>query len=207
MRNNVVSAFSLFTLIPMFLFAMIFPVARLSFITIEHVAGTPASFSNHSFSDAPSNDSHPVGEYIEGAYQSDRLPLDTLPAISHSSEELPDDAKKILTANLSQNGNLIINDTTHSVDTENVVSAFAPLEAAVDGPVVLVLHTHATESFLADSESYKILNDDGSQSLYYSPETASTRSTDCSENVVHLGEIFADTLIKNGIDRAMNKYN
>ncbi|MBE6903539.1 MAG: hypothetical protein E7480_02920 [Ruminococcaceae bacterium] len=60
------------------------------------------------------------------------------------------------------------------------------LKASEQGPQVLILHTHATESFnLSGAEKYDA--------------AASFRSEDTSENVVAVGAVLAQELEKNGI--------
>ena len=209
MNKTAMSAFSLFVLIPFLIFAMIFPISTLSFSVISSNISTEFTHSanNSGTSDVfmyvPSDGSHPIGDYIPQSTEPSGTQLTEIPKISYSKDFLPDDAKRIISSDLSQNGNPLINDTKHSIDTDEVVSAFAPQKKSEDGPLVLVLHTHATESFLSEKDSYLVENEDGTQSLYYSPSESDTRSTNCNENVVHLGKIFCETLNNNGISAVL----
>ncbi len=63
---------------------------------------------------------------------------------------------------------------------------FRPFAADEDEPVVLIVHTHATESY----EKYG----DGRYDRSYS-----FRSTDTSENMVSVGAVLAETLRENGV--------
>lgn len=202
MKKTLFSAFSVFALIPLMLFAMIFPISLLSFSMVTPYLPLPAAESvplqkSNSFSDSPSDDSHPTGEYI-GNDACEVSRLTEIPSVEYIAELLPEGAKKILPTDLSQNGNTLINNTSHSVDTEKTVSAFAPSRISDDGPLVLVLHTHATESFLSEKDTFHVRND-GLPVTYYNKD-AETRNTDCSQNVVRLGEVFCNILSEHGIN-------
>lgn len=60
------------------------------------------------------------------------------------------------------------------------------IDTAVDGPLVLIIHTHATEAYtIADGDTYQ--------------ETSAYRTEDREYNVVRVGQEIADTLEKRGI--------
>ncbi len=66
---------------------------------------------------------------------------------------------------------------------------YVPL-AAESGPVVLIVHTHGTEAY----------SPDGAISVPQGEEDA--RSVDVEKNVVSVGRVLAETLIKNGVPTA-----
>lgn len=55
-----------------------------------------------------------------------------------------------------------------------------------EAPEVLIVHTHSTESFMSEERGYYTSSD-------------ATRSTDNSENIIHIGDIVAETLKNAGI--------
>lgn len=85
------------------------------------------------------------------------------------------------------------NETTYSPDIkallekENAVPAFSSYENS-DGPLVLILHTHGTESYAEEGKSFYI--DDGGDI---------SRTDDTKKNVVAVGKVMADILNENGI--------
>ena len=85
-------------------------------------------------------------------------------------------------------GNVYIkNSTPLKLDIKSLLEAKLKFSIKKNStPQVLILHTHATESFLLSERNY-----------YTDKDTA--RSTDNSLNMVHLGKIVTDTLKKAGI--------
>ncbi len=210
MKKRIFTAVSLFGIIPILVFSMIFPIAVFSFsvlkidtiavkIPYEAPENSSQDMIDSAFLKIPSNGNHPIGDYIEQSSSKDCEKLNALPQIIPVNSILPDDAKAIYPSDMSQSGNPLINDTDYKIDIEEEISAFAPLKETGSSPLVLVLHTHATESFTLPEESYNIINDDGTQTCYYSPSDSTTRTTDNTKNVVHLGEIFTQTLNSMGI--------
>lgn len=210
MNKTVLSAFSIFAVIPILVFSMIFPVAALAFsvLKIDTLAmKLPCDFPENSsdalidsaFSQIPSDGSHPIGDYIEAVGEKDCEKLNELPQIKNLEESLPHDAKPIYASDLSQHGNILINDTDYNVDVDETVTAFAAASESADGPLVLVLHTHATECFAQPDETYAVPDGNGGKNLFYSPSANTTRTTDNSRNVVHLGELFSQKLNELGI--------
>lgn len=116
------------------------------------------------------------------------------------SEPKSNGSYPILTLDMSlgaAKGEVLINDTDSgtSVDTAKLlaspypealkVSDFSSVSTSQD-PLVLVIHTHATESFVEEGEtSYD--------------ESTSFRSSDTSKNMVAVGKVFSDTLNAYGI--------
>lgn len=86
-------------------------------------------------------------------------------------------------------GNGVIKNTTSLTDSQarEYLAQENPIQLDKDGPQVLIMHTHATESFEPyDSDSY---------------DTRHTwRSTDNRENMVAVGEEMAQAIRKHGIE-------
>ncbi len=77
---------------------------------------------------------------------------------------------------------LLINETDYKADLD----ALAKRQINIKGGSVLIIHTHGTEAYLPDGRDYYTEEDE-------------FRSTDCSKNVVAVGEVFAEVLRENGI--------
>ncbi len=91
------------------------------------------------------------------------------------------------TANTSYNNVYLKNSTDLSVDIKSLLSS--PLSYKIvknDSPQVLILHTHATESFMSEDKDY------------YS-ESDSSRTADSSKNMIKLGDIVSKKLNAAGI--------
>ena len=91
----------------------------------------------------------------------------------------------------------ILNSTGETLDEEGLLMLSLPYEYSNDGPLVLVVHTHATESYADDSESFNTPDVDGYYGYY--TKKSSTRTEDCEKNVVAVGEAFCKVLAENGI--------
>lgn len=81
------------------------------------------------------------------------------------------------------------NDTTYTVDMAAVSEAAKdfPTEKVFADPLVLIVHTHGTESFSAEG------------SVCYAEDLNEPRSTDVSKNIVAVGKVLADALNQKGI--------
>lgn len=89
------------------------------------------------------------------------------------------------------------NETSYTVDVGEALKAPLSIDMNAAGPKVLVIHTHATESYAKDGSAFYDI-------------TASDRSTDPSENVIAAGNAFCDILNRHGIetvhDTALHDY-
>ncbi|MBE6551105.1 MAG: hypothetical protein E7665_03095 [Ruminococcaceae bacterium] len=114
----------------------------------------------------------------------------------------------------------IINDTDYKLDRAKLDNAEYPfLAPSKNGPSVLIVHTHATEAFYEDDSEvsyFKKTNPSNDEKIagYYLKDSAAPRSSDTSENMVRVGEIFAATLESLGISvihdktlHDLNNYN
>ncbi len=121
-----------------------------------------------------------------------------------SQQELPPVDNNSLERTISATGgsikvsdNITINnETSYSIDTAALVSAEKPF-ALAGSPEVLIVHTHATESY-AQSENYRF------------PYTSNDRTTDTNYNVVRVGDEIAKGLEEAGIgvvhDKTLHDY-
>jgi len=105
-------------------------------------------------------------------------------------ETLPDtgDGYPIVPVDLSLadgSGDLFYkNETDFKPNTKELLSAPYPIQQDIgDDPIVLILHTHATESYA----------EEGADSVH------ETRSTDPAKNMLAVGEVIADTLSASGV--------
>ncbi len=120
---------------------------------------------------------------------------ETKAVIPESSLELTapeknDSMLPIISCDLSSEDILTLNNTTKErPDTAKLLMSYYDFDykADSDKPLVLVVHTHATECYSRED------------STYYDPES-STRSTDENVNMVAVGKVLADTLNKNGVN-------
>jgi len=87
---------------------------------------------------------------------------------------------------------LLKNETNFSVDVSSMLKSEMPVKLRYNGPEILILHTHATESFTAEGEtSYSTLQSD--------------RTQDTEKNIVKVGEKMAEIFRENGIETLHNK--
>ena len=103
---------------------------------------------------------------------------------------VPENAYAILPTDLgTEDAYALKNDTAYPVDMEQISASAAcfPKESIGKEPLVLIVHTHATEGFSAEG------------SVCYAEELNNPRSEDLSRNVVAVGKTLADALNKKGI--------
>ena len=110
--------------------------------------------------------------------------------VGNPSEKLGEVVRKQIspyTAN-SNFGEIYLSDkTSKEVDIKaELTSDFTLKLSDTDKPQVLIMHTHATESYMEEKRDYYTKDD-------------RTHSDDIEQNVVKIGEILAKTLEKNGI--------
>lgn len=90
-------------------------------------------------------------------------------------------------ADKSQSGKVILgNETSYSVNIDEMLARAPSIDMSVSGPKVLVIHTHATEAYAPEGSSvYDI--------------TASDRSQNLDENVVRVGKTLCNIFNSKGI--------
>ncbi len=96
------------------------------------------------------------------------------------SEEIPVDGTVIKSADLS--GNAFVNSTKYDIDVEKL--SFSPFETEKNQPLVLIIHTYATQSYSVKS---------------YLTKDSTLKSENEKENVISAGNAFAVALEKMGI--------
>lgn len=82
---------------------------------------------------------------------------------------------------------LLNNQTSYSINIDEMLTAPLDIDMKQDGPKILILHTHATEAFSPDgAETYTVGQSD--------------RSQDVSQNVVRVGTEMEQVFRENGIE-------
>ena len=87
---------------------------------------------------------------------------------------------------------LLKNETGFSVDISSMLKSELPVKLSYNGPEILILHTHATESFTLEGET-----------SYNSSQ--SDRTQDTEKNIVKVGEKMAEIFRENGIETIHDK--
>ncbi len=104
--------------------------------------------------------------------------------------DIPDKAYPIIPSDYSTDSVLALkNDTAFDIDMEKIAkaaSALAPAEISGE-PLVLIVHTHGTESFADEGVSY------------YNDSINYPRSENVSKNIVAVGKVLCDVLNEKGI--------
>ena len=108
----------------------------------------------------------------------------------HSIKEVDSSQAKSLTG--SDKKILIKNETNFSVDVSSMLKEQMPVKLEFNGPEILILHTHATESYTAEGET-----------SYNSAQ--SDRTQDTEKNIVKVGEKMAEIFRENGIETLHDK--
>lgn len=109
-------------------------------------------------------------------------------------DALPAGAKPIVRSDLSS-PSFVINTTNYVVNVDEARSSAFPCatQASSESPLVLVLHTHATECYFEDRTNLSDFAADGVESYFLESET-SFRSSDPEKSVVKVGKVFAEEL-------------
>ena len=81
---------------------------------------------------------------------------------------------------------LFSNTTSFTIDSETYKTSSYPINTQAP-PAILILHTHATESFLS------------ANAVSYNADTVKTRTQDTAQNVVAVGDILAQTFTECGL--------
>lgn len=129
-------------------------------------------------------------EYVKDDTSSEKFEEEV---IDYAEENIPEEnraeIKNISVAQKPAQGCPVAigNETSYSIDVSRMLSKEPDIDMTVEGPKVLITHTHATESYSANgAKVYDI--------------KASDRNEDTSKNVVAVGERLADILNGNGIE-------
>ena len=147
-----------------------------SFLNVQHVRPSSTTSTTAEPSDDPPETLAPS---IEELYEFD-----------YSLIEAGEIAVIPLDLSVSEYGDTYIyNDTAYNPDLEGLLekNSFLPAFSESDEPLVLIIHTHTTESYTEEGK------------LSYSENEEYARSQNEEENVVAVGKVIADILNENGI--------
>lgn len=154
------------------------------FVLMFLVAGVSAAEINEKEEEAKTPSPSVVEEAIS-------VSLEIEGEIYESENSLP-----IVARDLSKSYD-ILNSTSFTPDEDRLLKAALPYPYKEGVPIVLVVHTHATECYADDRESFSTPDEKGNYGFYTSE--SETRSSDTEKNIVAVGEVFASVLSENGI--------
>lgn len=171
---------------------------KLSDMIFELVFDAPAYIPKETLpqQDVPASD--PIESQIETPSESspeqppESKPSETIDDPKPQPEPEPPSGYPIVSMDLSllsYGSHYLHNDTSLTVDTELLTSAKLPsyyFENSAE-PLVLVIHSHATESFMEPD------------STHYTDDGEIARSKEADKNMVSVGAEFVRVLIENGI--------
>lgn len=132
--------------------------------------------------------------YVRPEYYAECVPVSLSAVLGYDYEEetqpvIPEGVEFVESQDLSGYGEapkfLVSNQTRYTAEAPEGDLPFVFPENPTE-PVVLIIHTHGTESYLPDGINYYTEND-------------TFRSTDIKDNVVSVGKVLADELNKAGI--------
>jgi hypothetical protein len=119
--------------------------------------------------------------------------------ISPTPATLPENAVPIISCDLSS-PSLFINTTKYTIDVDEARNSRFPSQTKTsdNAPLVLVLHTHGTESYFEDSFNLSSFAQGEIKGYFIQGETT-FRTDDPTKSVVQVGKVFSETLIAEGI--------
>ncbi len=97
--------------------------------------------------------------------------------------EAPDGAEAIVTKQYASSLS-VNNSTSQEIDIDDLLRHVPDLDLSGDGPQILIVHTHTSECYNETGQDWYV--------------DQSTRTTDNSRNVVHMGEILSAALTERG---------
>ena len=106
------------------------------------------------------------------------------PSVPTAPPEAPAIPEDVFSGPLTADGIHLDNDTDYAPDLEALLNEPLDLPLPADGPAVLIVHTHGSESYMPDG-TYT--------------ESDPYRTTDAAHNVTGLGEVLASELTRYGI--------
>ena len=114
-------------------------------------------------------------------------------------ESLPAGATPVVSVNLSSPSKFN-NTTKYTIDLEEARNSAFPSSVFPNGdnPLVLVLHSHGTESYFEDNTNLSDFASGEVESYFIEGQTV-FRNEDITKNVVQVGKVFSETLISSGI--------
>lgn len=180
MKNKILSFICFYLTVPLFVLSvMIFGGAVIGSVGRAAHANEP-------------NLDNEYGEFFEKGL----FPADMLDEII----ELPDTMHPIIAKTISSESN-ILNETTYKINEAEILEHAPIFEYSSSSPLVLVIHTHATECYFEENEETKIYYSQSDYAIegYYDENKTPTRTQDKEKNVVKVGEAFCDTLKSKGV--------
>ncbi len=148
----------------------------------------------------PVHDRIPVA--VGTAHYYSPLPFDSeveerKPEILYDS--LPANATPVIRCDLSSSS-FYINSTQYTIDLNKTRNSPYPsaVKTTENEPLVLVLHTHGTESYFEDNTNLSDFAQEGVDS-YFLESNTSFRTTDPAKSVVQVGKVFSERLNELGI--------
>ncbi|MEE0929002.1 MAG: stage II sporulation protein P [Acutalibacteraceae bacterium] len=150
---------------------------------LQEVGMTP--LKGYTLSTAPSSSTPTSPSSDKSSLSSSSVAVNTVP--SGALGKIYEQFLSPYRAGISYNGIYLKNSTGLSVNLKEELAAGWGTKLSADSrPQVLIVHTHATESYMDSAKNY-----------YTSADKS--RNTDNSKNVTHIGEIIADILNDGGI--------
>ncbi len=151
-----------------------------------------------------------IGGIGEAAYINEEIPEDTTSRLIEQELFPAEMLEEVLPlkgtlhpiiAKTIESKNNILNETTYKIN-EDEIKGHAPVyDYSSAEPLVLVVHTHATECYFEKDDGVEIYYTDGAATVegYYDENENKTRTEDKSKNVVAVGSEFCRSLEENGI--------
>lgn len=160
------------------------------------IGGVPVRRRAVSAAPAPAPEKEPSGEPEPEAETPPPAEETKSPSVVYDT--LPEDAVPVIACDLSAKS-YFINTTKYEIDIDAARAAPWPVAPAAgsEEPLVLVLHTHATESYLFDDTNLSDFAREGVETYFRT--NASLRDQDPARTVVQVGEVFCETLRAAGI--------
>ncbi len=109
---------------------------------------------------------------------------------------MPDNYRPIIARTVK--GEEIFNETSYAIDKDEILG-YLPRYKITDEPLVLVIHTHGTESYLEGEVRAYYSDSSTTVEAYYDPENTKTRTEDTERNVVAVGKAFCEVLENRGV--------
>ena len=133
-------------------------------------------------------------EENEGEFEGEFEPEEPIPIPEQGEYDLPVTYQNLAWYDATEAAALnIINKTKFTVDLNDFLAKKFPISAAIDeAPLVLIVHTHGSESYLDNGYDF------------YSPDET-FRSLDEEKTVVHIGEVLCEKLNSLGIRAVHDK--
>ncbi len=141
---------------------------------------------------APNNEDNGVLDGEDGSTLSTEASSEPATDESESEVSIPEGAVLIRTEDLSRSAlgfGYLHNETVYRPDMSALLKIDISHQGSFDGPLVLVYHTHTSESYLPNGTAYLT-----------EPIGNVTYSSESEKNVLAVGEALCRTLEENGID-------